>query len=153
VLERIGGIGDTAAMRELKRSALVRCTPEAAWAVVSDVLAYPDFVPGCSSAQLLRTEGEDQVIRVGVRHGALHSHFTTRNRHDPPRSLGMQLVDGPFKALDGRWQITPLGADGCQIELLLRYQFSNPLKAALLQPVFAGVADQMVKAFVQRLQA
>jgi ribosome-associated toxin RatA of RatAB toxin-antitoxin module len=140
-------------MRELKRSALVRCTAEAAWTVVSDVLAYPQFVPGCSSAQLLRTEGEDQVIRLGVRHGALHSHFTTLNRYQQPRSLDMQLVDGPFKALEGRWQITPVGTEGCQIELLLRYQFSNPLKGALLQPVFASVADQMVKAFVQRLHS
>jgi ribosome-associated toxin RatA of RatAB toxin-antitoxin module len=36
---------------------------------------------------------------------------------------------------------------------MLCYQFSNPLKGAVLQPLFAGVADQMVKAFVQRLQA
>jgi ribosome-associated toxin RatA of RatAB toxin-antitoxin module len=140
-------------MRELKRSALVRCTPQAAWAVVSDELAYPDFVPGCSSAELLSTTGEERVVRVGVRHGALHSHFTTRNHHDPPRSLDMRLVDGPFKSLEGRWQITPMGVDGCQIDLLLRYQFSSPLKGVVLQPLFVKVADQMVKAFVQRLQA
>jgi len=140
-------------MRELKRSALVKCAPEAAWAVVSDVLAYPRFVPGCNGAELVRNEGEARVIRVGVRHGALHSHFTTRNTYEPPHRLSMALVEGPFKALSGHWQITPLGEAGCQIELTLRYQFSNPLKAAILQPLFTSVADQMVKAFVQRLQA
>jgi ribosome-associated toxin RatA of RatAB toxin-antitoxin module len=140
-------------MRELRRSALVKCTPEAAWAVVSDVLAYPQFVPGCSAADLLRTEGDDQVIRIAVRHGALHSHFTTRNRYEAPQRLHMQLVEGPFKQLSGRWQITPMGAVGCEIELLLHYQFSNPLKGAVLQPLFTTIADQMVKAFVQRLQA
>lgn len=139
-------------MRELRRSALVKCTPEAAWAVVSDVLAYPQFVPGCSAAELLRTEGDDQVIRVAVRHGALHSHFTTRNHCEAPHRLQMQLVEGPFKQLSGRWQITPVGATGCEIALLLQYQFSNPIKGAVLQPLFTTVADQMVKAFVQRLQ-
>jgi ribosome-associated toxin RatA of RatAB toxin-antitoxin module len=61
-------------------------------------------------------------------------------------------VDGPFRALDGEWLLTPVGASGCQIELRLRYQFSNPLKGALLQPLFADMADQMVRAFVRRLQ-
>lgn len=140
-------------MRELRRSAIVSCTPEAAWAVVSDVPAYPDFVPGCDSAELLRYEGDASVVRVGVRRGALRAHFTTRNRHQPPHRLEMQLVEGPFKSLAGEWTIRPLGAAGSQIELRLQYQFSNPFKGALLEPLLVSTADQMVKAFVRRLQA
>lgn len=140
-------------MRELKRSALVRCTPAAAWDVVSNVLAYPQFVPGCSAAELLRREPAGDVLRLTVRRGALHSHFTTLNRHEAPHRLHMQLVDGPFKQLQGEWHIEPVGEDGCRIELALRYQFSNPVKAALLEPLFVSTADQMVRAFVQRLQS
>jgi ribosome-associated toxin RatA of RatAB toxin-antitoxin module len=33
----------------------------------------------------------------------------------------MQLVDGPFKALQGDWLFSPVGSDGCQIELRLRH--------------------------------
>ena len=123
------------------------------WALVTNVAAYPDFVPGCSSSEILAHHGDTVVARLGVRRGALSTHFTTRNQHTRPHRVHMQLVDGPFKSLHGDWLLTPVGNDGCQIELRLRYEFSNPIKGALLQPLFAETADQMVRAFVRRLQA
>jgi ribosome-associated toxin RatA of RatAB toxin-antitoxin module len=140
-------------MRELIRTALVKRGVEEVWALVSDIAAYPDFVPGCTSAEILEQSGDTIVARLGVRRGALSTHFTTRNHQTRPHRVHMQLVDGPFKSLHGDWLLTPLGADGCQIELRLRYEFSNPIKGALLQPLVADTADQMVRAFVRRLQA
>ncbi len=140
-------------MRELIRTAMVKRGVEEVWALVTDVAAYPGFVPGCSSADILECSGDTVVARLGVRRGALSTHFTTRNQHVRPHRVHMQLVDGPFKSLHGDWVLTPIGADGCQIELRLRYEFSNPIKGALLQPLFAETADQMVRAFVRRLQA
>ena len=139
-------------MRELVRTAMVKSNVEAAWALVNDVANYPSFVPGCTSAQILE-HGTDMIVaRLGVRRGGLSTHFTTRNRQTRPNRVHMQLVDGPFKSLQGEWLFTPVGEDGCQIELRLRYEFSNPIKGALLQPLFAESADQMVRAFVKRLQ-
>ena len=47
----------------------------------------------------------------------------------------MELVAGPLRALEGLWTFTPVGSNGCRIELQLRFEFSNPLKAALLEPL------------------
>jgi ribosome-associated toxin RatA of RatAB toxin-antitoxin module len=139
-------------MRELTRTALVNRGVEAAWAVVNDIAAYPSFVPGCSSAHVLEQSADTIVARLGVRRGALSTQFTTRNSLTPPHHVHMQLVDGPFKALQGDWLLKPMGTDGCQIELRLRYEFSNPIKGVLLQPLLADTADQLVRAFVRRLQ-
>ncbi len=139
-------------MRELVRTAMVKSGVEEAWALVNDVARYPDFVPGCSSAEILEQGADSIVVRLGVRRGALSTHFTTRNRQSRPHRVHMQLVDGPFRALQGDWLFTPVGNDGCQIELRLRYEFSNPVKGVLLQPLLAETASQMVRAFVQRLQ-
>ena len=140
-------------MRELKRSAMVNRPVAEAWEVVNDIAAYPEFVPGCESAEVLERGDQVIVARLGVRRGMLRTQFTTRNLQAPPHRVLMQLVEGPFRALDGEWNLLPVGESGCQIELKLRYQFSNPVKGALLQPLFAETADQMVRAFVRRLQA
>jgi ribosome-associated toxin RatA of RatAB toxin-antitoxin module len=140
-------------MRELIRMAMVKRGVEEVWALVTDVAGYPDFIPGCSSAEILERSGDTVVARLGVRRGALSTQFTTRNQHTRPHRVHMLLVEGPFKSLHGDWLLTPIGANGCQIELRLRYEFSNPIKGALLQPLFAESADQMVRAFVRRLQA
>jgi ribosome-associated toxin RatA of RatAB toxin-antitoxin module len=143
---------ETLAMRELRRTAMVNQPPAVVFALVSDVASYPQFVPGCAAAEILERTDDEVVARLTVRRGALRTHFTTRNRHSPPGQVHMQLVDGPLRSLDGDWRFTAVGEHGCQIELQLNYQFSNPLKAALLEPLFVELADQMVRAFVKRAQ-
>ena len=93
------------------------------------------------------------VARLGVRRGSLTTSFTTRNRLMGNQTLNMRLVDGPFKHFEGYWHFRPLTGGSSEIELQLSYQFSNPLKRAILQPLFAGIAEQMVRAFVQRAQS
>lgn len=137
-------------MHEMRRSAIVARPAEAMFALVADVERYPEFVPGCDGTEVLERRPNEVVVRVGVRRGSLHTTFTTRNRLKPVESVHMQLVDGPFRSFDGLWHFRPLSADSCEIELMMRYDFSNPLKRALLQPLFKGIAEQMVQAFVQR---
>jgi ribosome-associated toxin RatA of RatAB toxin-antitoxin module len=139
-------------MHELRRTAIVARPAAALYALVADVERYPEFVPGCDHTEVLERRPGEVVARVGVRRGSLHTTFTTRNRLQPGESVHMQLVEGPFRSFDGLWRFRPLSADSCEIELVMRYDFSNPLKRALLQPLFNGVAEQMVQAFVQRAQ-
>jgi ribosome-associated toxin RatA of RatAB toxin-antitoxin module len=62
----------------------------------------------------------------------------------------MQLIEGPFRTLDGNWRFNDLGARGCKIEFRLHYEFSNRVLAVLVGPVFGYIADTMVEAFVKR---
>jgi ribosome-associated toxin RatA of RatAB toxin-antitoxin module len=93
------------------------------------------------------------VARLAVRRGPLRTQFTTRNRLDPGRSVHMQLVEGPFKVLEGSWNFTPVASNGCRIEFKLRFQFSNTLKSALFEPLFEEAQAELVRAFVARAQS
>ena len=68
----------------------------------------------------------------------------------PDRAVGMTLVSGPFRSLEGLWTLTPLGDDGCSVELRMRFEFANRVSAALLEPVFEETAASLVDAFVVR---
>lgn len=140
-------------MHELRRSAIVAQPAEVVFGLVNDIERYPEFVPGCHSAQVLERSGHEVVARLGVRRGSLETSFTTRNRLVGGQAVHMHLVDGPFKHFEGHWHFRPMAAGASEIELVLRYQFSNPIKRALLQPLFAGIAEQMVHAFVKRAQS
>jgi ribosome-associated toxin RatA of RatAB toxin-antitoxin module len=139
-------------MRELKRSAIVNRPTAEVFRLINDIARYPTFVPGCTRAEVLQSSEAEIVARLDVRRGPLHTHFTTRNRLQPPDTVHMELVEGPFRSLAGHWRLTPIGEHACRIELQLRFQFSNPLKAALLEPMLAATADQLVHAFVRRSQ-
>jgi ribosome-associated toxin RatA of RatAB toxin-antitoxin module len=140
-------------MREMTRSALVARPPELLYQLVEDVERYPEFVPGCTGAKVLERSAGEMLARLAVRSGPLRTEFTTRNRLQPGRSMRMDLVDGPFRTFEGNWTFTPVGSNGCRIELALRFQFSNLLKSALFEPLFEETAASLVRAFVGRAQS
>jgi ribosome-associated toxin RatA of RatAB toxin-antitoxin module len=136
-------------MREVKRSALVNQPPARLYALINDIESYPQFLPWCTHASVVSRTEREIVATIGVRQGALHGEFTTRNTLEPGRSIHMQLVSGPFRELEGRWLLTPV-EDGCRVELTMRFAFKNSLTGLLFEPKFAATVGSLVDAFVAR---
>jgi ribosome-associated toxin RatA of RatAB toxin-antitoxin module len=140
-------------MREVKRSALVAQPPERLFALISDVERYPEFVPGCTHARIESRAPHEVVATIGLRRGALRTQFTTRNELDPDRRVTMHLVRGPFRLLEGEWLLLPIGAQGCRVELTMRFAFSNPVTAVILEPLFEETIGSLMDAFIARARA
>jgi len=137
-------------MREIKRSALVAQPPSRLFALINDIESYPRFLPWCTHARVLSRTEREIVATVGVKQGPLHGEFTTRNELEPDQRILMHLVSGPFKMLEGQWLLTPIGPDGCRVELSMRFAFKNTLSAMLFEQKFADTASSLVEAFVVR---
>lgn len=152
-------------MREIKRSALVAASPTRLYGLINDIECYPEFLPWCSSAEVKQRDDHQIVATLGVRKGLLRMHFTTRNLLEPDRSIRIELVDGPFRSLQGIWTLTPIGAPagtgsgaamavaGCRVELDLRFEFSVAFAATVLEPAFAAMATSLFDAFLARAKA
>jgi ribosome-associated toxin RatA of RatAB toxin-antitoxin module len=142
-------------MKTVKKSVLIWFSPQEMYGLVTDVPSYPQFLPWCDHTKIVEQDAHGMVAEVGMSIGGLHQSFTTRNTHTPGRSVGMQLVKGPFSRLDGQWDFLAVG-DGtqraCKVELTLNYGFSSTMLAKLVGPVFDKIAANMVEAFVKRAQ-
>ena len=137
-------------MELIDRSALVPYTADEMYALVSDIISYPQFLPWCSGTQILSQQGEELCARIGFSVSGVSQSFTTRNRLQPGKEIAMQLVDGPFSNLEGRWRFDPLGDAGCKISLLLEYDFSSKMVGLVVGPVFNKIANTLVDAFQKR---
>ncbi len=140
-------------MKTVHKSVLLWYSAEEMFALVTDVDAYPRFLPWCDHAAVLSRDQHGMRAEVGIAFGGIRQTFTTRNEHIPGRQVHMKLENGPFSMLDGRWTFTPLGAPGqraCKVELKLDYGFRNAALAALVGPVFDKIAGSLVDAFVKR---
>ena len=151
-LSRPGRYSTLGGMKTLIRSALIARPPAQVFALVNDIASYPSFVPGVSSAEILMHTEREIVARLHIRRGPLSTQLTTRNHLLPHREIRMELVAGPLRALDGLWTFAPVGSNGCRIELQLQFEFSNPFKATLLEPLIESTASSLVHAFVARAQ-
>ncbi len=142
-------------MKTVNKSVLIWYRPEEMYALVIDVPAYPRFLPWCDHASVVAEDGQGMTAELGITFGGVKQTFTTRNLHTPAREVAMQLVNGPFSRLDGRWRFVPLG-DGtqraCRVELLLNYGFDNATLGRLVGPVFDRIAVSLVDAFVKRAE-
>ena len=143
-------------MKHVKKSVLLWYSPAEMYALVTGTPAYPHFLPWCERAEVLTTEDNGETVRLHLAYAGLKHAFTTRNTHRPDESVVMQLVDGPFSALEGTWLFHPIGPAGsapaCRIEFDLRYAFSSRPLEAVLSPVFDKVANTFVDSFVQRAE-
>lgn len=150
-------------MKHVKKSVLLWYSAEEMYALVTAVHDYPKFLPWCDRAEVLDTHAGGMTARLHLAyHGVRHA-FTTRNEHEPGRSVVVSLVDGPFSTLEGSWRFIPLGQPGdggssaeapkaCRVEFDLRYAFSSRTLEAVVSPVFDRIADTFVDAFVKRAE-
>lgn len=142
-------------MKHVNKSVLLWYSPQEMYDLVSAVEAYPDFLPWCSSANVLQEHPDGVTARLGLAYMGLRQSFTTRNRLTPGKALSMHLVDGPFSKLEGDWQFQALETGNaspaaCKIVFDLRYAFAGGSLDRLISPVFDKIANTFVDSFVKR---
>lgn len=140
-------------MRTVNRSAIVPFSADAMFALVKDVQAYPEFLPWCATTTLRSVTADELVASLKVGFGAFSSEFTTRNRFAEPEWMTMQLVEGPFSSLEGRWSFQQLGAAGCEIALEISFDFANTLADISLGVAFEKICNDLIDAFISRAHA
>lgn len=137
-------------MTAVNRSALVRYSALQMFALVADIESYPRFLPWCERAAVSVREPGRTVATPHINFHGLRRQFTTANTSEPGVRIGMKLVAGPFRSLDGNWRFTALDADACKVEFDLQYRFSSHLLEKAAGPVFHRIANSLVEAFVRR---
>lgn len=137
-------------LQTVSRSALVPYAASDMYALVADVERYPGFLPWCRGARILEP-GEDAIeARLEIGRGPLSKSFTTRNVMTRDSRIDIELVDGPFKHLQGSWQFQPLDGAGCRVLLDLEFELSNVVLRRTLGPLFNEMANTMVDVFCRR---
>ncbi|MEM6640389.1 MAG: type II toxin-antitoxin system RatA family toxin [Pseudomonadota bacterium] len=134
------------------REALVRHARRQMFDLVDDVPSYPAFLPWCDAATVLSRRDGVTNASLSLSRAGVQSTFTTRNTATEDRRIDIELQDGPFEYLRGRWTFedqTP----GTRVRLELRYQFSNPLMGFVLSSVVEDIAGDLVNAFRDRADA
>jgi ribosome-associated toxin RatA of RatAB toxin-antitoxin module len=120
------------------------------YALVADVERYPEFLPWCTSSTILANAGDLVTVKLGLSSGFTRANFTTQNLMVVDRSVTMNLVDGPFDQLKGRWDFTPIRDAGTRADLLVRFETQGVIGAIALGPAFEAICNHLVDAFARR---
>lgn len=135
---------------QIKRNALLPYTAKQMFALVDAIEQYPLFLPWCSASHIIRREGNEVEATLELTWSGFHKSFTTKNILTPYERIDINLVNGPFKHLEGIWTFTALGNEGCRIELELDFELMGHFLDVMFQPVFLHMANSFVDLFTKR---
>jgi ribosome-associated toxin RatA of RatAB toxin-antitoxin module len=134
-------------MLKINRSVISPYTQEQMYNLVADIKNYKNYLPWCPSSQIIKViDPKTLIARVDISYLKVKTHFTTQNHYTPYSRIDMNLVDGPFKHLQGHWTFTPLGTKGCKVSFNLDYKFSN----IILEKIIGSVFELVIKSIIER---
>lgn len=137
-------------MAQVQKTVLINHSAGRMFALVDDVKKYPDFLPWCGGADLIKQDERSTVATLHIDYHGLHQKFTTENHKIFPNLMEIKLKDGPFKQLEGVWRFIELSEQACKIEFVLNYEFANNFLEKIIAPVFNHIANTFVDGFVAR---
>ena len=137
----------------IAKSALLPYAAEQLFDLVNDIAAYPQYMDGCAAATILSATDETVEARLELNRAGITQAFATRNRLQRPTVIDMDLLEGPFTALTGRWQFQALAPEACKVSLDLRFELDGKLASLAAGRLFESVASNLVDALCRRAHA
>ena len=122
--------------------------------LVSDVEAYPDFLPLCKALSIVHRsqEGDMQVFVANMQVGykAIRESFKTRVSCDRATNhILVEYIDGPFRYLKNSWAFRDTAdGHGAHVDFHIEYEFRN----RMLGMVMGGMFDQAFRRFADAFE-
>ncbi|AVP95994.1 ubiquinone-binding protein [Ahniella affigens] len=134
-------------MSRIERSALIAQPAGRMFTLVNEVEDYPRLFTWCQAARIESRSDTQMRARLDLSYLGFRAGFSTENELVPGESITLNLLEGPFKSLRGRWQFLALGDVGCKVTLNLDFEFAGSLMGSALALGFQGLADRLVDDF------
>lgn len=146
-------------MTVIEKSEVVPYTPAEMYQLVDAIEKYPEFVPWCTSTQIISRNTDEVRARIEFTKGGFSHAFSTINRLQKDKMIEMRLLEGPFRHFEGLWRFDEVvipdavkQISGCLISLDMEFVLANRLLNMAVGPVLQGITNQFISAFTERAE-
>ena len=119
--------------------------------IVADIESYPQFVPGCRAARILRRDGNRLRVEQELGLATWSWRFCTDAVLERPSRIAIRTREAPFARLDQVWQFQPLNGDATEVSLHVDYELRGRLLGRLVARLFDEGFHRTLHAFEQRI--
>ena len=107
--------------------------------LINNVERYSTFLPWCSSSIILSDSSSEMVAEIEISGKPIKWKFKTKNTYEVNEIIKIQLMDGPFKNLDGYWKFHVIDKYNTNVSLFLEYEFDSKIIELSLKPIFSTI--------------
>lgn len=117
--------------------------------IIADVGSYPEFLPWCTATRIYKKSTSGFMADVVIGFKMFHESWTSEVALWPHERITSRYIKGPMKQLYNEWNFTP-HAEGTLVDLLVEYEFQNPLMQKILGGFMNEFSEKMINAFEHR---
>ena len=137
-------------MTRISKKANVKYSANQMYMLVNDIESYPNFLPWCTNSTITNYSDNELVASVSISIGKIKKIFVTKNTMQQDSSISMELIEGPFKKLNGQWKFKNNLDSGSTVSLEMQFEFKNKLLRYTFGTAFTKITDSLVNAFIER---
>lgn len=117
---------------------------------VTDYLHYPDFVEGCSGAEIVNETATKKSVRYRV-NLVKELTYVLEHEQDPAgKWMRWKLVESDFLTKNsGLWKIQEVGPNLCKVDYEVDIEFKFPIPGFVLKKLIQSNLPKMVNNFTQ----
>ena len=123
------------------------------FALVTDIVRYPEFLPWVVALRVRSDTDEEAVADMIVGFKGLRESFSCRVHKQRPREVVVSYIDGPMKHLSNEWHFQPAEGGGCRVDFMVDFSFRNRMFETLAGQMFDKALRRMIAAFEARADA
>jgi len=128
-------------------------TPEQVFALVADVGRYPEFLPWCKAARIVRQDERGLTADLVIGYKIFTEKFRSEVTLDRPNRIEVKYLSGPLSHLTNQWEFRPKGKGGCELSFHVDFDFHSSILGVAMEAFFDKALLKMVAAFEARAAA
>ena len=87
--------------------------------------------------------------KIFISKSFINWNFSTKNTIKKNESISLELVDGPFESLTGKWLFSSINEFNTRVSLDINYKFKSSVIDLSIEPIFSSIMNSILKSFVQ----
>jgi len=137
-------------LKAIKKKRIVPYSSYQMFDLVDNIEQYSSFLPWCRKSHIhKRTDKEVEAsLIVGFR--GIDKTFSTLNTLKRPREIEIQLIDGPFRSLNGLWSFSDINKRESEIQLNLQFEILISPLSHIFESFFEQIVNSQISAFEDR---
>jgi coenzyme Q-binding protein COQ10 len=125
-------------------------TADQVFDLVADIEKYPQFLPWCVGARIIRREGDVVIADLDIGFKLVRETFTSRVTLTRPTGIHVDYVAGPMRTMINEWTFEPTEDGNCVVTVVNDFEFKSRTLQILMGNFFTDVAHRMVTSFEDR---
>jgi coenzyme Q-binding protein COQ10 len=137
-------------MTSYKERVTLPYTQRQLYDLVAGVEHYPEFLPWCIGARILRREGNILYADLVIGWKIIRERFSSKVVLDEPNQVHFEYANGPLKYLHGDWRFLPAPGGATDVSFEVDFEFKSRALSIVMGGVFSELVHRMVGAYEAR---